>query len=100
MKFPEAPWEKEWREFEEDHLGRPRPSSYKGGEMETLKPNGDLIFEGPNDGYIIYGKETSKRLTSQELELRNRRVLCHEDDPYIVYKTVEGGTHGQARNNG
>ena len=59
--------------------------------METLTPNGDLVFEDANDGYTIYGKKTSQRLTSQELDLHNRRVLCHEDNPYIVYKTVEGG---------
>jgi len=67
--------------------------------MEILKPNGDLHFEDANDGYTIYGAESSKRLTSQELELHNRRVLCHEDDPYIVYRTVEGGTHGKRTEN-
>jgi len=69
-------------------------------KTEILMPNGDLVFEDDNSGYVIFGKKTSQILTSQELDLRNRRVLCHEDDPYIVYKTVEGGTHGQKRSNG
>jgi len=59
--------------------------------MEILMPNGDLIFEDANEGVTVYGKETRERLTREALDLHNRRVLCHEDQPFVLYREVKGG---------
>ena len=66
--------------------------------MEKLPLTDDLVFETPNDGIIVYGDRSKKRLIQQAEELRIRRLLCHEDEPFIIYTT--GGQHDKERSNG
>lgn len=68
MSIPESSWEKNWREFEVKHMGRE-----------------DVVMENDNEGIRIYGTETRRKMNEQMEALRIRRMLCHEDEPVIIY---------------